>query len=266
MDAIERFAEIVAEEDFPLADAFLAFARAEYPEMDTDRYLEAIRELGTQVCALAAGTQDPVEQLKAVRDVMTAAGIRGDREEYYDPRNSFLNEVIDRGRGIPITLSTLWIESARWAGIDLAGIGMPMHFLVGVSGEEAYADPFDGGRVLDVDQAMLVFARRTAGRIEWHDSYLEPARPRDIVRRALVNLKSVFGAAGELSRALWVEDFLLVLPDTPPDEHRERAAVLAAMGRWPEAIADLRDYLDEAESPEVEEVEREIRRLQATMN
>lgn len=251
------FAEIVSRQSFSLAEAFLAFAGAEYPGLDPEPYLKRLDKLAACVDSGPAG------DLAALGRTLAAAGFRGNAQDYYDPRNSFLNEVLDRGLGIPITLSVVWIETGARAGVDIEGVGMPMHFLVRAG--DVLADPFDAGRILHPDDAIAMFGRLTEGRTPWRDEYLAAAQPRDIVRRALHNLKAVYAARSDVRRAVWVEDHLLQIPGAPPAERRERAHLLGALGKYREAIADLKEYVG-TEPDDADEAEAEIRRLVAAMN
>jgi regulator of sirC expression with transglutaminase-like and TPR domain len=261
----QTFHEIVSGETFSLADAFLAFAGAAYPALESAPYAERLDALARSADAYVSAATDPAERLAAIGAHLASHGLRGNTEEYYDPRNSFLNEVLDRGLGIPISLSVVWIEVCARAGVDVVGVGMPMHFIVGLRGARVFADPFNAGRLLSVDEAVALFGTATDGRVPWDDAYLDPTPRRDIVRRALNNLKAIYGTAGDMRSALWVEDHLLAIPGVEPGERKERASVQAALGQYPEAIADLRAYL-ESGPEDADEVEAEIRRLVATMN
>lgn len=267
MEPIERFSEIVADQDFPVADAFLAFARAEYPDLDTDLYLGRLQDLGLMARSSIGRVDDPREQLRKLGRLLRDQGFLGDQQRYSDPESSFLNRVIDTKSGIPITLAVVWMETGRHAGMELVGIGMPMHFLVGMAGEDFYADPFNAMDVMTKDDAVALFGRLTQGQVPWQDEFLSGAPPRKMVRRALSNLKGLFATRGMLRRLLWVEEFLLAIPDTPPSELRDRARILASLGRHVEAIDDLRSFLESEPSPDdLVVVEAEIRRLISALN
>jgi regulator of sirC expression with transglutaminase-like and TPR domain len=120
-------------------------------------------------------------------------GFAGNKEAYYDWRNSCLDRVIETRTGIPISLSILMIEVGRRVGVELVGVGMPAHFLVrSVEDDTTFFDPFDGGRQLDRDDARALFETITRGQAPWSDSHLDPTPNRAIVIRMLNNLKSVF--------------------------------------------------------------------------
>lgn len=270
MSDLDRFAHLVSGDEVPLALAFLAFARAEYPELDEEACLEHLDALGERARRRIGVLSDPAAAVAELSAELVAQGFRGsDEDDYYDPDNSMLNIVLERRRGIPISLSVLWIECGRRAGVPLVGIGMPAHFLVGfVPGRGArrvLCDPFNGGKVLDEQEAIMLFGRVTGGGVPWRDEYLEATPGRDVVRRALNNLKSIYNARSDLTSALWVSDHLLAIPDAPPSELSDRAATLSGLGRFRDAISDLRAYV-ETKPDDADEAEAEIRSLTARMN
>ena len=149
-----EFAELLAQPDerIDLARAALLIAADAYPHLEADRYLRALDELADPLRTRIAASSDPYEKLAALRDHLHGdLGFRANREDYYDPRNSYLNEVLDRRLGIPISLSLVYVEVARRAGLPLHGVGLPGHFLVGYRDDrtEVFLDPFDGGRTVD---------------------------------------------------------------------------------------------------------------------
>jgi hypothetical protein len=161
-----RFAALLEREPVPLDEAALALAEEEYPSLDVEEYLVRLDELAGR--ALARAGVAPASRLAALRHVLhEEEGLRGNEKDYYDPRNSFLNDVLDRRLGIPISLSVVWIEVARRAGVVLEGIGFPGHFLAryaSPSGQEVYVDAFHGGEMLSVDECVARYRARTGGR------------------------------------------------------------------------------------------------------
>ena len=152
-NARSRFAEIVSVEDerVNLAEAALVIAAEEYPRLDVEGYLEKLDLLGDIARDQAADTRDAMDFISAVNATLfERRGFRGNRDAYCDPRNSFLNEVIDRRTGIPITLTVIYIEVARRIGFAVKGVGLPFHFIAKHEAEtgDIYIDPFNEGRVL----------------------------------------------------------------------------------------------------------------------
>jgi len=165
-----------------------------------------------------------------VEALFTGPGaLRGNTDDYYSVRNSMLCAVQTSGVGLPITLSVLALEHARRIGVPMVGIGLPGHFIVGSGTDtELFADPFNGGRLLDRDGVRELHQRVTGRRDDWHDSYLAPACPRDIVFRILNNIK-VASTRNLVERANlpWVLELLSWFPPGAPFDTREAARAVA---------------------------------------
>ncbi len=152
----EAFAALVgpqiSDEDIDLVRAALTIARTEYPDLDIESYVARIDELARAAEARISDVGDAAQTIAALnRTLFEEAGLRGNREDYYDPRNSFLNDVLDRGLGIPITLALIYMEVGRRLGFPLFGVGMPGHFLLkhyDIDGRETLVDCFNGGDIL----------------------------------------------------------------------------------------------------------------------
>ncbi len=245
MDPTTRFTELVErpEDDLPLDEAALLIAAHAQHDLDIDAELAAIDELALGV---------PERTLDGWRrHLFVDLGFSGNVKRYYDPSNSFLNEVVRRRKGLPITLSVLGMEVGRRVGLRLEGVGLPGHFLLR-HGPDAYVDPFDGGRILDRMGCLERFRAVNGAEARFLASYLEPVGPHAILARMLNNLKSVYAGRGEVAALSWVFDLRAALPDASPLEAREWAQVLGATGRFEEAAERLEilagDLPDEEES------------------
>jgi len=151
---------------------------------------EALLEVwGQRVAArLAGGAASAEEQAQALAAVLGGElGFRGDTHDYYQARNSHLHEVITHRRGLPILLSVVWMEVGAAAGIHVEGVGLPGHFIVRV-GHEALADPFGGGRPLEVEDCKRIVHEMSQGKVVWHDELLATSTVAQIVERVLQNL------------------------------------------------------------------------------
>ena len=187
-----------------------------------------------ELAATCPGTS--VDDLR--RHLFGPGGFVGNRQRYDDPRNSYLDHVLASRRGIPITLSIVMIETGRRLGLELDGIGMPGHFLVG-AGSDRYVDAFDGGRVLDAAGCRQRFAELAGPDAPWSDELLAPVEPRAVLARVLANLRQLFGATQDLRSLDWVLELRLGIPGVPVRERADRASVLAALGRYDEAASQL---------------------------
>ncbi len=260
-DPRARFEATLAHEDVPLAEGALAIAQEEYRALDWSRYLARLDALAARVRVHAPAPARAGTVLLAIRTVLfEEERFRGNDEDYYDPRNSFLNEVLDRRLGIPITLSILYIEVARRVGLRLEGVAFPGHFLAKYApqgGPEVFIDAYNGGEVLSADECIARFQAASHGRpIE--QRHLAAVGPRQILARMLHNLKRIYLERSDDIRLWWVVDRLLMLDPSQPEELRDRGLISARLGNGTAAARDLGAYLEVApDSPDAKQV-REI--------
>ncbi len=233
--------------------AAFAVAALESPTLEVDRYLARLEALSERVTARRTGTWGALEQLAALHHVLVVEeGFRGNESDYGDPLNSLLDAVMERKVGIPISLSVLWMEVARRAGIALYGVGFPGHFLVGLDdadGRRFVADPFHHGRVLSPDDCSALLRKAVPNALVSEDLF-QPAPVRAITWRMLTNLKRLYFAKGDQTRALKVEDLLLRLAPDHPGELRARAALLSSLGAYKAALADVERVLQLGPAPD----------------
>ncbi|HET6923663.1 MAG TPA: transglutaminase-like domain-containing protein [Anaeromyxobacteraceae bacterium] len=269
-----RFAALVARPEIPLAEAALAAAEEEYPGLDTRRYLAKLDWLGGRVGRCLAPGSPPRAVLDAMKVVLfREEGFRANEADYYDARNSFLNEVLDRRLGIPITLSILYVEVARRVGLELLGVGFPGHFLVKCPAVGAtpdlFIDPFNGGDVLAATECVARFKAVLKGR-DFDPSFLDPVDTRHILIRMLHNLKKIYVEQGDDVRALWVIDRLLLLQPGNLEERRDRGLLSARLGGTKAAVKDLEAYLEGAplasDAKEVASLLQDLRRRTSWLN
>lgn len=269
MEATERFLALLAgpEPELPLDEATALIAAHADPSLDVDATLTRLDDLATH-----AHDDRTAEAL--ARRLFVDWGFAGNRADYSDPRNSLLDQVLDRRLGIPITLAIVMIEIGRRTGVGLHGVGMPGHFLVGIDAEpDRWVDPFAGGAVLDVDGCRQRFASVHGPDARFDPTMVAPTPRRGIVLRVLNNLESSY--ARRRSRAvLWVVRLRLAFPELTAGEVRRAATVLGSFGAFTEA-AEVLDRLahdaDEASAGEagagaVGEIEAEARALRARTN
>ena len=206
-------------DDFDLLVASLVAVEFEYPGLDVSRYVarvDAFADLARSLARseVAAGELSSEGQLVALDRVFFGQlGFRGNQDDYYDPKNSFMNEVIERRTGIPISLAVLYIDLGRRLGLDLAGLSFPGHFLVRYqSGDELlFIDPFHQGARLDVE-ALEGRLRRVVGPgAELAEEHLEPASKHHMLTRMLTNLAAIYRRAGDVYRGIAVLERMLVL-------------------------------------------------------
>ncbi|MBI2552901.1 MAG: tetratricopeptide repeat protein [Candidatus Rokubacteria bacterium] len=213
---------------------------------------------------------DPLRRLHRLREFLfEEQGFRGNSEEYYDPRNSFLNDVLDRRLGIPITLSLVLIEVGRRLGLTINGIGLPAHFIVGFRAEEGcrvLLDAFNGGALLTPEGCQEVVSRALGRPVTLQEEHFAPVTKRQFLARVLNNLKVVYFKQEAWDKALKVSQRLLVLDPDNPCEIRDRGVVHANLGDLQRAAADWETYLrSNPESPDAEAVRSRLRRVRQAL-
>lgn len=274
-EARAQFAELVVrhEEELELDRAALLIAAEEYPNLNVEEYLSLLDEIGEQARAQDDFFADPLTRIMRLSNLLfDELGFRGNAENYYDARNSFLNDVIIRRTGIPITLSVLMMEVGRRIGLQLFGVGMPGHFLVKYADEEQeiFADPFHGGRIVDEDRCRQLIEQMYDGRMPFSLSFLHAVTKKQILSRMLQNLKGVYAKANDHFKLLGlVERALMINPDSA-SEVRDRGSANFALGKYVEARKDFENYLRQL--PEANDAARiksllaELRQRQAQLN
>src|ERR1700680_4810600 len=226
-DALTRLLQ-TPEKDLDLAEAALLIAAEEYPELRPAVYLNQIARMGTELKQRIHAEVEPgrvVERANAY--LFEEMHFKGNREEYYDPRNSFLNDVLERRVGIPITLAVLYVAVGERAGLPVRGVGMPGHFLVkyapAASGE-IFIDAFNG-RTLTREECAKMLNEMDGGEVEMRPALLEPSTKRQILSRILNNLKSLYLSRGDLPRALSASDRIMLADPPLTSEWRGRGVV-----------------------------------------
>jgi regulator of sirC expression with transglutaminase-like and TPR domain len=234
VDPAARFAELVARPDgeIPLDEAALLIAASARPDVDVAAELRQLDEL-------AASCPEPTFDGWR-RHVFGTLGFAGNREDYYDPANSFLDEVVRRRTGIPISLSVVTAEIGRRLGLRFVGIGMPGHFLLHHEGEPAvFVDSFASGRVLDDEGCRARFHEVHGARARFDPAFLERVGPRDILARMLLNLRAIYSARGDTAALRWVLGLRLALPGTSQTERADLADALGTAGHFSAAASEL---------------------------
>lgn len=241
------FAEAVAEPELDLARVALTIALPEYPELDVTRYLSCMDRLAESVSELTGATEDAYRRLACVDYVLFKdQGFKGNSEDYYDPENSFLNRVIARKRGIPITLSVLYMEVCRRVGLRVQGVGFPGHFLVKTvcDGEEIFVDPFHNGSILSSSDLQGLLDKMYGGRLEVQPEYLAAVSSRHIVQRMLNNIKLIYSNRQDVKRCLGVVEQLVVLNPDEPEQIRDRGLLRLRLEDGVGARIDFERYLE----------------------
>src|SRR6185369_2065880 len=210
LEVVDAFAALVGpaveDENIDLIRAALTIARAEYPDLSLSYYVEQIDSLAARAGSMISEPGEVSETIAALnRTLFQEAGLRGNREEYYDPRNSFLNDVLDRSLGIPITLALIYMEVGRRLGFPLFGVGMPGHFLLkhyDIDGRETLIDCFNGGDILSQQDCQRRLDEIYSGQMTLRPEFLFAVSRRQVLTRILNNLKTIYMSARNFRKAL----------------------------------------------------------------
>ncbi len=257
-----------------LVEAALLIARTAYPNLNASDYQARVHALAARVRDNLPAVADAADYISALNIVLfVEEEFRGNEEDYYDPRNSFLNDVLDRKLGIPITLSLLYMEVARHVGFPLFGVGLPGHFLVKhftTEGEEVLIDPYEAGAILteeDCEQRVLDIYD---GQMAFQREFLAPIPRRQLLSRLLNNLRGIYFNARNFKKALEVLDLALAIHPHSADDVKQRAIVRYNVGMVRGAFEDFEEYLklipDAEDADEIRDTLVSLRNDLARMN
>lgn len=265
LDAFENEVE-KPDTEIDLGRASLVLGKFEYTDIDVDAYEERIAELADD--AARYGRDVDLTPVALAGYLFDTQKYQGNEQDYLDPRNSYLNEVIDRRLGIPISLSVLFIEVAGKLDMDVQGVGLPGHFIVravenrGSQSHISYIDPFHRGKVMSQQDCRDRVRAITNDAIPFDPAFLDPVSTRYILMRMLNNLKNIYMARRDFARARHVVERLLVLSPENLDEVRNLGLLYATLGQSRRAVALLEKYLQGLpEAPDAESVKKYVAAL-----
>lgn len=273
--SLDAFAELLRRDDtkIDLARGCLMIAEDAYPGLDVEQYLAELERLAMRLRARLPQSYGAEERVMALNQFLfDDLGFYGNTDDYYDPRNSYLNEVMDRKTGIPITLAILYMELGRRVGLPLEGVSFPGHFLVRLRLRRGtlVLDPFSGGVPQSEDELhqrlKRVIPEGATGDIPVAelplDQFLEPASKRQILARVLRNLKGIYRQADKPERLLEVLDRILLVNPQARAELRDRGLLYQRLEAFRAAFKDLSEYLErEPDAPDFEEIRAKVMEL-----
>jgi regulator of sirC expression with transglutaminase-like and TPR domain len=274
---LEPFAKLIAQEDarIDLARACLLIAQDAYPGLEVERYMGEIERMAIRLRGGLPASCGAEERVVALNQFLYEdMGYWGNTEDYYDPRNSYLNEVIERKTGIPITLSILYMELGRRIGLPLEGVSFPGHFLVRLRlrGGMLVLDPFLGGAPQSEEELRSRVKRVIPDGVADDlpaselplDQFLEPASNRQILLRVLRNLKGIYQKSDKPERMLDVLNRMLLVTPGASAELRDRGYIYQRLECYRAAFKDLTDYTErEPDAPDLYEVRSKLMELSA---
>lgn len=248
----EKFDPFVAEwmsfvknPNFNLVEKCLKFAQLlEYPELDVDEYIKKIIIIGKSLKESVSDVKNPTYLISMLNEhLFENLGFSGDDNDYYNPKNNFLNEVIDKKVGLPITISILYVEIAKFIGLELKIVGFPGHVLVKYN-EEMILDPFYDGILLDVDDLQEILDRNYGGQIEFKPEFLDEVNPEQILLRMSRNLKNSYIQSFVYEKALRCVNMILAIQPESPDDIRDKGILEDRLLHPEVALKYLNKYLE----------------------
>jgi regulator of sirC expression with transglutaminase-like and TPR domain len=250
--------------------ACFLIAACEYPDLDIKGYIRRLDMLSAGVAERMPVGADPLEQVTVINDFLfNQRRFKGNTENYYDPRNSYLNEVLDRRLGIPISLSILYMEVARRLRIPIRGVGLPGHFVVRYDAPKVdlFVDPFNNGRLLTSEDCHELVLRSLGGQhaISF-GHFLQPIGTRAVLVRVLTNLKVIYFHQSDAGRVVRVLNQIIQVNPNATDEYKERGLLHLAAQRYRAALVDLTTYLERCpDAPDADLVHHRIDIICATL-
>ena len=263
MDTLEtirkKFSSLaeLPDEEIDLVGAALLIARVSYPRLDEAVYRQYLSELTGRLRSRLNETDRPVAMIEKLNRILfEEEGFRGNRHNYFDPDNSFINRVVDRKLGIPITLSLIYTEVGKKAGMNLSGIALPVHFITALFHESGRTliDPFKQGEILSEEECRTMVRRRLGEESAFDTRQLSPARPKEILIRMLRNLKAIYLQTHNDMKAFQMLHWILTLDPGSKAELRERGLLYEALGNTDRAAEDLERYIALSPGPETERI------------
>ena len=246
---LQQFAELVSTEQFNLAQASLLVAQDVYPDLEVSKYLALLDDIAAAIRRRVACDAFAEQKIIALNYYLfNEMHFVGNVDNYYDPRNSYLNDVLERRTGIPLTLSIVYLEVGKRLGLNLKGVSFPGHFLVKLSVKrgELVLDPFIGGEAQsesDLRERLAQVLTPPEAEKVAIDRFLEPATSRQVIARMLRNLKNIYLNGQKLEQALAVmQRMLLVVPESA-EELRDRGLLYQKLECFRPALSDLQSYM-----------------------
>ena len=216
----------------------------EYPELNISKYIEKINEMGNSLKIKIGEVKNPTYLISVLNEYLfDELGFHGAEEDYYDPVNSFLNVVLDKKTGIPITLSILYSEVAKHIGLDLRIVGFPGHVIVKYK-KEMILDPFYRGRLLTIEDLEKILNRNFGEDVEFVPEYLNEATTEQLLTRLLRNLKNAYTQSYAYDNAMKCTDMILGMQPESPEEIRDKGILEERLLRYDKALPLLNKYLE----------------------
>ena len=255
----EKFCQLLQDKEFALHEGALCIAAHGCTDMDFDAELDRLDSLADRC--------DRPSRDQMLHSLFSELGFHGNRVDYYDPRNSFLNEVMRRRTGIPISLAVLTIAIGGRTGYTFDGIGLPGHFLLRDRNEpEVFIDVFAGGALLTAQGCEELFRQVTGGNQGFHPAYLAPVEHSSIMERMLGNLRAIYAQAKDYTNLEWVLELRMMCPSVSTGEAKQLGMINMERGRFDDAARRFEALAQAAEGEDEEKLSRLATKARARMN
>ncbi len=256
------------DKDIDLARASLLFAQAEFPELNIKKYLAVLEQIAQEIEVQLTPERYPLKVIRTINHhLFNHYNFRGNQQNYYDPNNSFLHQVLERKLGIPISLSVVYLAIAKRLDFPMVGIGMPGHFLIRPEFEDVgiFVDPFNQGEILFEADCQAKLDETYHSQVVLDPNWLAPIAKKQILTRMLNNLKFIYLHRREVDKALCVMSAMVQIFPENIEEIRDRGLLYYQTKRWSEAILDLEYFLKVApnseDAPMIEIILRKMNRV-----
>ncbi|MFB5613630.1 MAG: SirB1 family protein [Candidatus Nitrosomaritimum yanchengensis] len=242
---VAEWISFVTNPNFNLVEKCLKFAQIlEYPDLDIEKYIQKINVMGMTLKESISDVKNPTYLISILNEFLfEKLGFMGDIDDYYNPKNNFLNEVIDKKSGLPITLSILYAEIAKFIGLNLKIVGFPSHVLVKYD-EEMILDPFHDGRPVDIDDLQEILDRNFDGQLEFEPEFLDEIKAEKILVRLARNLKVSYSQSYAHEKALRCVDMTLAIEPESPEDIRDKGLLEEKLLNHDTALKYLNSYLE----------------------
>ncbi len=251
---VAEWSSFVKNPNFNLVEKCLKFAQIlEYPDLDIDEYIQKINRIGISLKESISDVKNPTYLISMLNEhLFENLGFSGDDDDYFNPKNNFLNEVIDKKVGLPITISILYVEVAKIIGLDLKIVGFPSHILVKYN-EEMILDPFYDGVLLDVDDLQVILDTNFDGQLKFKPEFLDEIESEQILLRMTRNLKNSYVQSFAHDKALRCANMILAIEPEAPEDIRDKGILEGRLLNFETALKYLNKYLEI--SPNAEDID-----------
>jgi len=261
MELKQKFDPLVAEwvsfstqSKFNLVEKCLKLSQIlEYPDLDISKYIQKINEIGKNLSLEISNVNNPTYKISMLNEhLFQKYGFTGDDEDYYNPKNNFINQVLEKKSGIPLTLSIIYSEVAKHIGLDLRIVGFPSHVIVKYN-EEIILDPFNKGKLLKLDDLEQILDKSFDGQVDFYPEFLDEISTDKILIRMIRNLKNSYGQSFAYEKSMRCTNMILSLEPNSPEEIRDKGILEDRFSNHDLALELLEKYLEQF--PEAEDVD-----------